>query len=225
MNKQGPNKISWTDFTWNPVTGCKHGCEYCYARKIAERFKGTDAWPNGFSPTLHVNRLEIPKKTKAGTKIFVCSMADLFGEWVPKGWINSVMEVVKDRPDLIFQFLTKNPKRLAEFNPWPENCWVGSSVFNAHSMFVALKTLTHVEAKVRFVSAEPIISYLGGHAFKGIVDWVIMGAMTGPGATKPESWWIKEIMEWIDKDATPVFMKSNLMPYWDEELRQEFPQR
>ena len=35
MNK---TKIDWADMTWNPVTGCLHGCEYCYARKIANRF-------------------------------------------------------------------------------------------------------------------------------------------------------------------------------------------
>lgn len=35
MNK---TKIEWCDSTWNPVTGCLHNCEYCYARKIAERF-------------------------------------------------------------------------------------------------------------------------------------------------------------------------------------------
>ena len=32
-------KIDWCDSTWNPVTGCLHGCEYCYARRIAERFR------------------------------------------------------------------------------------------------------------------------------------------------------------------------------------------
>ena len=31
-------KIDWCDSTWNPVTGCLHGCEYCYARGIAKRF-------------------------------------------------------------------------------------------------------------------------------------------------------------------------------------------
>ena len=41
MNK---TKIEWCDYTWSPVTGCKHGCSYCYARKIAERFKGSKAW-------------------------------------------------------------------------------------------------------------------------------------------------------------------------------------
>ena len=24
-------KIDWCDSTWNPVTGCLHGCKYCYA--------------------------------------------------------------------------------------------------------------------------------------------------------------------------------------------------
>lgn len=33
-------KIDWCESTWNPVTGCWHGCEYCYARKIAKRFGG-----------------------------------------------------------------------------------------------------------------------------------------------------------------------------------------
>ena len=33
-------KIDWADASWNPVTGCLHGCAYCYARKIAERFRG-----------------------------------------------------------------------------------------------------------------------------------------------------------------------------------------
>lgn len=31
-------KIDLADASWNPVTGCLHGCEYCYARRIAERF-------------------------------------------------------------------------------------------------------------------------------------------------------------------------------------------
>lgn len=41
MNK---TKIEWADSTWNPVTGCLHGCEYCYARRIANRFAGCDKW-------------------------------------------------------------------------------------------------------------------------------------------------------------------------------------
>lgn len=44
MNK---SKIEWCDYTWNPVTGCFHKCEYCYARKQAKRFEGFYSHPAG----------------------------------------------------------------------------------------------------------------------------------------------------------------------------------
>lgn len=34
------SKIEWCDHTWNPITGCRHDCEYCYARKMTARFAG-----------------------------------------------------------------------------------------------------------------------------------------------------------------------------------------
>lgn len=34
------SKIEWCDHTWNPVTGCRHNCSYCYARRMAARFAG-----------------------------------------------------------------------------------------------------------------------------------------------------------------------------------------
>lgn len=35
--------IEWTQSTWNPVTGCiklSAGCDYCYAERFSERFRG-----------------------------------------------------------------------------------------------------------------------------------------------------------------------------------------
>lgn len=34
------SKIEWCDHTWNPITGCRHECPYCYARKMTARFAG-----------------------------------------------------------------------------------------------------------------------------------------------------------------------------------------
>lgn len=34
------SRIEWCDYTWNPITGCRHGCPYCYARKMTARFSG-----------------------------------------------------------------------------------------------------------------------------------------------------------------------------------------
>lgn len=80
--------IDWADWTWNPVTGCKHACSYCYARDIANRFYSTK-----FEPTFYPDRLIAPFNTKVpvnaatdirAKNVFVCSMADLFGRWVPE---------------------------------------------------------------------------------------------------------------------------------------------
>ena len=67
--------IGWAAYSWNPVTGCKNDCPYCYAREIGNRFDGH------FNPTLHKERLQAPEKTKVNKKlnnrIFVCSMGEL----------------------------------------------------------------------------------------------------------------------------------------------------
>ena len=34
------SKIEWCDHTFNMITGCRHGCEYCYARQMVKRFSG-----------------------------------------------------------------------------------------------------------------------------------------------------------------------------------------
>lgn len=31
-------KIEWATHVWNPITGCNHGCRYCYAKRIIDRF-------------------------------------------------------------------------------------------------------------------------------------------------------------------------------------------
>ena len=153
-------KIDWCDSTWNPVTGCYHDCQYCYARNIAHRFSGggenwTDdkiivlderkydefeenralAYPYGFKPTLHRYKLD-EYATKKGRNIFVCSMADLFGDWVPDDWKIEVLEACYKAPQHNYLFLTKDPigysiwatKNHRDFNcndPYKENMWLG----------------------------------------------------------------------------------------------------
>ena len=101
MNK---TKIDWATMSWNPVTGCRHGCPYCYARRTARRFDAgcvdptplpgglhvltekikATPYPYGFEPTMHRYRLNQPERQEEQQTVFVCSMADLFGRWVPK---------------------------------------------------------------------------------------------------------------------------------------------
>ena len=245
MNK---TKIDWCDSTWNPVTGCLHGCEYCYARRIANRF-GFHAsepdinervllempvsagkkvpYPFDFQPTFHRYRLD-DYKDKKGRNIFVCSMADLFGEWVPDEWIEEVFEVCKEAPQHNYLFLTKNPKRYIELEidrrlPWMDNFWFGSSVTKMTDTYTWF-----AEKKFHwFLSIEPILEDLGPMDINAAKpEWVIVGAETGNRKDKvvPERSWIENLLGECRRYGIPIFMKSSLADIWGEPLIQEFPE-
>jgi len=212
MNKQGPGRIDWTDYTWNPVTGCLNTCSYCYARATYERFGMS------FEPTFHHERLSEPARLKRPSKIFVCSVADLFGPWVPREWIDRVLEVVHANPQHTFQFLTKYPGRLYHWNPWPGNAWMGVTATDQASMDVALEHLSHVLARVRFVSAEPL---LGPTEVDLGISWIVIGSMTGPGATPPKPEWVTGLIDQAREQGLPVWLKGNLK--WPVTI-QEWPE-
>jgi len=122
MNRTG---IEWTDRTWNPVTGCKHNCEYCYARDLAET-RLEDIYPNGFQPTFWRDRIEQPLSKTKPCKIFVSSMGDLFGEWVPEqpaeNIVNDVMKnaIGYDIPVFVKDNLEWTSNLREKFGPKPQ---------------------------------------------------------------------------------------------------------
>lgn len=178
-------KIDWADSTWNPVTGCLHGCEYCYARAIANRF-GWHAnepdinervlyeipvfdgkkqpYPFDFAPTFHQYRLGEPAAWTKPRTIFVCSMADLFGDWVPDEWIKQVFEACEAAPQHRFLFLTKNPARFGRINGWnhqynneyaKDNMWFGTTITRQYELS-RIRELPYGNAHT-FLSIEPIL--------------------------------------------------------------------
>jgi len=201
MNK---TKIEWAEYSWNPVIGCKHGCWYCYARKWAKRSG------QSFEPSWREKQYRKPYKIKEPSKIFVCSLADLFGDWVPKEWIEKVLKVVKDNPQHIFQFLTKNAERYLEFD-FPKNCWLGLTIDKYGGTTDWLTSGLHYLKKkpnYKFVSFEPLLSDMSGLDLSGI-DLVIVGAMTGNGKKN-----VVPQKEWIDNIKHPnIFYKDNIKKY------------
>lgn len=247
MNK---TKIEWCDSTWNPVTGCYHGCPYCYARNMINRFSGKAyitapaegvkeinepvkdengkriPYPFAFTPTLHRYRLN-DYKDKTGRTIFVCSMADLFGEWVPDRWIEEVFAACKAAPQHRYLFLTKNPQRLCDLAnskklPYEENFWYGCTIDNKNSRIYLGRIRDNI-----FLSIEPLTEYMDvGLGSFGRAKWIIIGAETGNRKEKvvPQKEWIDNICEAANLTQAAVFMKDSLIPIIGEEnMRREFP--
>lgn len=245
-------RIDWADASWNPVTGCKHGCEYCYARGIARRFgckigdMGNalpvleepyvsmdgewNPYPYEFLPTFHKYRLKIPQTWKAPKNIFVCSMADLFGEWVPDEWIDHVLTACLAAPQHRYLFLTKNPERYIQLERDGilvdrDNFWYGYTATRNSEIW----HFTHADdcpVNHLFVSIEPILEPINpGFCSHVPADWVIIGAETGnrKGKVVPDGDWVREIVEECEMIEIPVFMKESLRGIMGADFKQAFP--
>jgi protein gp37 len=194
-------KIEWTQSTWNPVTGCSKispGCFNCYAERLAKRLKamGNPSYINGFEVTLHENMLDWPLKISKPTMIFVNSMSDLFHEDVPLDFIQKVFHSMRLAKQHVFQILTKRSQRLLELNNeinWPNNVWMGVSVENSDYKF-RIDDLRQTNAKIKFLSIEPLIGPLGRFSLLNI-DWVIVGGESGPKSRLMQKEWVLEIRD------------------------------
>lgn len=221
INKQGPGKIDWTDWTWNPISGCLHGCSYCYMSRMEKRFPGM------MEPKFHPERIEAfqrARKVKSGDKVFVGSSGDMWGTWVPDGWISAVLGIVKLRPDITFQFLTKNPISYKNwFTEDYPNCWFGTTIDGTARTEKNLSTLllsVHYDA-VKFVSFEPLLSPPEVHNTQmAFLDWIIIGANSNRGAQKPPNEWAKTLINMARTHDVPVWVKDN---YGYPERIKEFP--
>lgn len=216
FNMQTGDSIEWAQWSWNPITGCKHECPYCYARDIAERF-----YQHGFEPAIIPSRLSapyskpVPAQAENDTSyknVFVCSMADLFGRWVPTEWIQSVLDVCEDNPQWNFLFLTKFPIRMSEFD-FPDNCWVGTTVDHQARVKNAEKAFAKVNAKVKWLSIEPMLTPLE-FSDLSMFQWVVIGGSSSSNETpewKPPFEWIANLTQHAWKCGTKVYFKTNLL--------------
>jgi protein gp37 len=177
--------ISWTNETWNPITGCSRvseGCRYCYAEALSlRRGWSTKPWTHNNARenlVLHHDRLRMPYTWKRPRRVFVNSMSDLFHEHVPDEFIAQVFAVMADVPRHTFQALTKRPERAAAWpGPWAPNIWMGTSVEDRRVLH-RVDGLRACAAQVRFLSCEPLLGDLGPLDLTGI-HWVIVGGESG----------------------------------------------
>ena len=246
MNQTG---ISWTDYTWNPISGCNKvspGCQNCYAEAWSKR------WKRSFDVSLHPEKLRQVKKLPSGSKVFVNSMSDLFHGKVPFSFIEEVVDAIKSRPDVIFQVLTKRPERIRDFlhyhgytlrggdhlyDYWlPSNLWLGVSVEMRQyaSRINELLYLKNEDPKLpstMFVSFEPLIGNVGKVDLNGI-DWIIIGGESGPHHRPMNIEWARNLIVQAKEQNVKVWMKQlggirpggNIEDFPEDLRLREFPE-
>jgi protein gp37 len=237
MNK---TKITWCDYTWNPIVGCSpasEGCQNCYAAAISKRFHLHWGTPH-FMP----ERLSEPARVKKGGRVFVCSMSDLGHKDVEPKWRLAILMMMLANQQHTYIVLTKRP------GPWLNMfapiAWIGVTIENQEQAEKRLPPLiaTHPRA-LRFVSVEPMLGPVDlrrvrfptgclenlldpqisdwGRKHVGMpncIDWVIAGPETGPKARPYPRDAFHDLRFQCQEAGIPFFDKRN-----DGIPRREFP--
>ncbi len=219
------SSIEWTDATWNPVAGCtviSPGCTNCYAMRMAARLEamGTEKYTGltrrSGGRAVWIGRikldreaLEAPLRWKKPRMVFVNSMSDLFHDKVPASFVEKVWAVMGTARWHTFQILTKRPERMAEITkdlPLLPNVWLGTSV-ESRDYIWRLNHLRKVNAAVRFVSFEPLLTSVAEADLRGI-GWAIVGGESGPKARPMNRAWVEEIRRACRAAGTAFFFKQ-----------------
>lgn len=245
-------KIEWTDMTSNPIhlvkEDGKNGGHWC--KKISEGcancYAETQNQSNYFSFASHLRYAGEPPdlildeavlqswmKLKKPHKIFVCSMTDMFGDWISFEWIDKIFAYMKTASWHTFQILTKRPERMLEYFddyrhdmgashgivnwqggglavdltkafPLP-NVWLGTSIENHNSSDRSQHLYKlHNRGWTTFYSVEPLLEKVELYLNHEKVDWVIIGGESGKGARPCHYEWILDIVEQCQFGENPT---------------------
>ena len=215
--------IEWTDATWNPIRVGPHqwycekispGCDNCYASMFNRRW-GAPEYPSvgpNERPAIYLDEKirTQPYEWRKPRMIFVCSMTDLFGEWVPDEWILKVMDVMVLAPRHTFQVLTKRPGRMQALLGGvvlPPHIWVGATIEEDRFSWRA-DHLRKMAAQVRWISAEPLLSGLPSLDLTDI-DWLVAGGESGPRHRPLDLMWVRDLRDRCEDAGTAFFFKQH----------------
>ena len=205
------SKISWTNHSWNPVTGCTQvspGCDLCYAKTLTEKygrvFENVEVKPH---------KLNEPKKWKEPSFIFVNSMSDLFHRDIPSDYLCEIWQVMLDTPRHIYQVLTKRPHRMTmsieklglELAP---HIWLGVSVENQKFAENRIPEMLKLGHAVPWISAEPLLGPLDLSPWINDLQWVVTGGESGAGRRPMDYNWVRDIRDICIDTGTPLWYKQ-----------------
>jgi protein gp37 len=174
------------------------------------------------------------------------SLCDWMDGEVPVSWLADFVKLMYRTPNLDWLLLTKRPERIRpmleavldeeQYQVWfremspPCNIWMGTSVEDQERADERIPELLKIPAKVRFLSVEPLLEdvNLEDHLVNTVsnsIDWVIVGAESGPGARPCNVEWIHSVVRQCKGAHCPVFVKQlGARPITDNANLYEWPE-
>ncbi|HEY4212778.1 MAG TPA: phage Gp37/Gp68 family protein [Steroidobacteraceae bacterium] len=228
--------IEWTHHTFNPWWGCvklSPACAHCYAEAWARRV-GMQLW-GGSAPRRFFgdNHWREPLRwnaeaERAGvrTRVFCASMADVFeprAELDP--WRKKLWDLIERTPHLDWLLLTKRPGHIKHVYPWATkprcNVWLGTTAENQRWAARRIDRLIGVDAHVRFLSCEPLLSAIDLTAWLGkdLISWVIAGGESGGAARPTHPNWVRSLRDQCETYGVPFHFKQ--WGHWSPEAQGE----
>ena len=153
-------------------------------------------------------------------------MGDLFHDNVADSALDQIFQTIFTSMRHTFIVLTKRPERMLDyFNHFlwgkiPDNLWVGVTAENQEWADKRIPILMEVQAKVRFVSVEPMLGPVDLTPWlphfldfsyttdPPRLDWVIVGGENGHRARPMNLEWVRLLRDQCVQAGTPFFFKG-----------------
>ena len=221
-------EISWTDSTWNPITGCSiksPGCNHCYAMTLAatrlqhhpsragltRETKAGPVWTG--EVRFNEQWLDQPIRWKRPREVFVVAHGDLFHENVPDEWIDRVFSTMRAAPWHRYQVLTKRTDRACRYlgtEPPMPGVWIGTSVerqMEADERGPYLATIAGDFGWNTWVSYEPALGMVEWTGWE-FIRWMVSGGESGPKARPTDPAWHRVARDFCIARGIPFFFKQ-----------------
>jgi protein gp37 len=206
---------------WEPWTGCykiSDGCTNCYYYGPYSKRCGQNEvvkTDDFYKPieTVYMPRKKITKyKMEGGKTVHTCFTTDFFipeaDEWRREAW-----NIIKQRPDLNFIFITKRIDRFLVSLPedWGDgydNVTIGCTVENQELADYRLPLFTSYPIKHRFIACGPLLSDINLTPYLRGIDIVSTSGETGRAARECDYSWIINIREQCEKAGVSFEFRS-----------------
>lgn len=219
---------SWhRGYTFNPWWGCfkiSPACAHCYAEtwdklrgggserhwgKFApRRFLGNAHWRNPYKWANKAERLGVRLRVFCGS---MCDWLESRGDLIEPR--KRLLQVISDTPQLDWLMLSKRPENLGLLVPeWcrsgaPANVWLGVTAETQECADRRLPILNQVDARVYFVSAEPLLGPLSLREHRA--HWVIVGSESKTTKARPTlPQWVAALRDECDELGRAFFVKQ-----------------